>query len=78
MVEPSRNRFFDLLQRSIRLIERTGATLFLLVALYCGLVEAIAFTVSAATHALAFARERTHHASHAVSDLAAEVRKWRR
>lgn len=57
---------------------RSGATLFLLVAIYCGLTEAIAFTASAATHALAFARERTHHASHAVSELVDEVKKWRR
>jgi hypothetical protein len=66
MAEPGRNRLFDFLRRAIHIIERTGATLFLLVAIYCGLTEAVAFTASEAAHALAFARERTHHASHAV------------
>lgn len=78
MAAPERNRLFDFLRRTIHLIERTGATLFLLVAIYCGLAEAIAFTASTAAHALAFARERTYHASRAVSELAAEVKKWRR
>lgn len=77
MAEPKRVPLFEFLRRCIHIIERAGATLFLLVAVYCGLTEAVAFTASAATHALALARERTHHASYAVSELAAEVRKWR-
>jgi hypothetical protein len=78
MAAPERNRPFDFLHRTIHLIERAGATLFLLVAIYCGLIEAVAFTASTAAHALAFARERTHHAYHAISELAAEVKKWHR
>jgi DNA-binding transcriptional ArsR family regulator len=77
MSDPNRARPLDLLRRAIHAIERIGATLFLLVAIYCGLVEAIAFTASAATHALGFARERTHHASRAVAGLVDELRKWR-
>ena len=77
MAAPERNRLFDFIRRLIHLIERTGATLFLLVALYCGLVEAIAFTASAAAHALAFARERTQHATQAVAGLVSEMKKWR-
>lgn len=78
MAGPERTPPFDFLRRLIHLIERTGATLFLLVALYCSLTEAVAFTASAATHALAFARERTQHTSQAVSGLVTEVKKWRR
>jgi hypothetical protein len=78
MDESRRGHPFDLLRRVIHLIERTGATIFLLVAIYCGLIEATAFTATVTTHALRFARERTHEAARAVSGLVSEVKEWRR
>jgi len=77
MAEPTRTHPFNLLRSAVHLIERAGATLFLLVAIYCGLTEAVAFTATVATHALRFARERTHHAAQAVAGLTEELRAWR-
>lgn len=77
MDQPKRADPATLLRRAIHLIERMGATLFLLVAIYCGLTEAVAFTATVTTYALRFARERTHHAAEAVSGLAKELREWR-
>lgn len=77
MDQPKRAHPFDLLQRVIHLVERTGAMLFLLVAIYCGLTEAITFTATVATHALRFARERTDEAARAVSGLVSEMKEWR-
>ena len=69
-------RLLEEFRRAIRITERAGATLFISLVVYCGLVDAFALSASVATQLLRLAKVRTHHALTAVVELANELQRW--
>lgn len=58
------------------IIEYAGATLFLLFAAWCCVMEAIGLTAAVLRTLLAYARARTEHACDAIRGVRDELRNW--